>query len=326
MKKYLPAVLLLLLFFIVSPSQVVAVHRKFVLGTSTNSSPNIPPTVEGPGLLLPDSPLFFLDELKQQVRLFSAITSESKANIHADIAGERLAELRFMLARDNEHGVRTALLGIMDHLKSASSQVNSAKMSGKSVERLAKTINAAIETKQQALDVLEKESGGELRALVTTVQEGLLVAKVEVEDSLSADDLANEVRDDLERKTHQRMSTVTLSTKELQDDIAELNKQASEAAQKALLRREEALRTAITQKSESLRKEQERLLLAEKAKQDELIKVQKNSADQAAIAIQSAQEAAKKFQASQQAATALRALDVKEAASNVAGSQTSHAQ
>src|SRR5258708_4914260 len=55
-----------LLFLIVSQGSAFA-QEQAVLGVETQPAvmPSIPPTSEGPGLLLPDSPFFFLDKLKQ---------------------------------------------------------------------------------------------------------------------------------------------------------------------------------------------------------------------------------------------------------------------
>ena len=97
-----------LAFLVVKPT--FAHHQQQVLGVATISADTlqnlqIPSTSEGPGLILPDSPLFFLDQLKQEFRLFLVFTPEAKAKIHASIAGERMAELRFMVQKNSKRGI-----------------------------------------------------------------------------------------------------------------------------------------------------------------------------------------------------------------------------
>ena len=143
---------------IFSPS-AIASHRAQVLGDATVPSDlSIPPTGEGPGILLPDSPFFFLDELKQNLRLFLAFNPEVKAKVHAAIAGERLAELQFMLAKNNEDGIRIALLGVSDNLKKAAEDLSRAKLKGKDIKILAKTLNDSIKEKREKLSFLEYQA------------------------------------------------------------------------------------------------------------------------------------------------------------------------
>src|ERR1035437_4242316 len=55
---------------VLSSGIVFADHQQDVLGVASAPVLSIPPTSDGPGLILPDSPLFFLDQIKQEVRLF----------------------------------------------------------------------------------------------------------------------------------------------------------------------------------------------------------------------------------------------------------------
>ena len=196
---------------------------------------SIPPTAEGPGIILPDSPLFFLDELKQNVRLFLAFTPEAKAKIHTAVAGERLAELQFMLAKDNRGGIRTALAGVSDNLQKAAEDLALAKLQGKNIQLLAKTTNDSIKDKQSKLSFLENQAGGELRAQVQATKEALKVAKRDVENYLPADLLANEVQDDLRLEVEDGLNRASISAKGLTHAIDALNKLASQANQQGAL-------------------------------------------------------------------------------------------
>ncbi len=298
---------LILIFLLASSKAVLAFHQRQVLGDSTSSSEiSIPPTVEGPGLILPDSPLFFLDQVKQNVRLLLAFTPEAKAKVHKDIAGERMAELRFMLAKNNQQAVRTALLGVSDNLKKATEDVSAAKLTGRNVSIIAKSINDDIKAKREVLDILQRQGGGELKSQAKSVDEALKTAKVEVEDALPEAELENEIRDDLERNASLEVREASESAREIKRDLEELDKQANEAAGKALKRREEAVKKAIEERNEALKRVEERLLQAEKKKQDKLLEVHGKAAEQAKEAVEKAKEAAEKFQKAQQTVSEIR--------------------
>ena len=123
-------------------SSASAHHRKRVLGVSTfTTTPSLPPTIEGPGFILPSSPLFFVDQFKQEIRLAFAFSPERKAKVYSQIAGERLAELRFELEKNNEKGIQTALEGMNQNIKGAAENIARAQLSGKNVAQTAKEIN-----------------------------------------------------------------------------------------------------------------------------------------------------------------------------------------
>lgn len=281
------------LLILVSVDRVYANHKAQVLGDSTtNADLSIPPTTEGPGLILPDSPLFFLDQLKQDFRLLLAFTPETRATIYKDIAGERIAELRFMLAKNNLDAAKVALDGVASNLKNAAVQVGQAKLTGRNVDTLAKTINDDIKAKQETLDLLENQATGEIKTQVASVQESLLKAKVEVEDALPEQELKNEIKSDLSRKAERKVDEASDSARELQRDLDELNKEAGEASKKSLSAREKAIKKAIGEKNEALKKVEEKLLETEQKKQEKLLEVQGKVSEQAKEAIKKAQEAA----------------------------------
>lgn len=309
MTKIVKLLVLILVFFVfsallVSPS-AMAGYREQVLAAET-SNVQIPPTTDGPGLILPDSPLFFLDNFKQNVRLFLAFTPEEKAKVHAQIAGERLAELRFMLVKGNQEGIRTALLGVSDNLSKSADNLETAKLSGKDVSKLAVEINQNIKNKQQNFDLLKVQGNGNIAALANAALQSLFEAKVRVEDSLPADQLENEIRNDLNRRAQERIVEASASAKELEADLDELNSQASEAARRSLKVREEALQKAIAQKDEALKRVEQNLLNIEKQKQEEFLKAQNEASFQAKDAIEKARAAALKFQNSQKVLNEIR--------------------
>lgn len=216
--------LLLLIVYVVFPRIVLASNREQVLGQDTESSvPIMSPTAEGPGLILPDSPFFILDELKQSLRLAFAVTPEAKARIHTAIAGERLAELRYMLARNNSHGIEVALSGVAGNLELAANALSQSQFSGHDVSKIALSMSVDIKAKQKILDDLESKSSGALRSQIALAQEKILSAKLTVEDSLPQDESSKELTDDLKRNVDRETKNIKASVDRLSKNLDTLN-------------------------------------------------------------------------------------------------------
>jgi len=242
---FLLSVSLTSVIVVLSSGPVSANHQADVLGVASAPTLSIPPTAEGPGLVLPDSPLFFIDQIKQELRLFLAFASEQKAKIHNTIAGERLAELQIMLAKDNIPGIRIALQGVSDNLRGAAEDLANAKLTGRNISLLAKEINDSIKDKQKALLFLEEQATGEIKAQVVAAKEALKIAKVSVEENLPTDLMINETIDDLNQQIGDNINRANLSATEINRAINILTKLASSTAQKSqLLQKEDLMRVS----------------------------------------------------------------------------------
>lgn len=294
----LTCVVFIVLFFLwVSQDPALAHHRKKVLGDSTTSSELVfPPVTSGPGFILPDSPLYFLDQVFQAAKLATAFDSQAKAKVRAQIAGERLAELRIMLSRNRPEGINTALDQLTKETGAASRNLSDAAASGQNVSTLARELNETIKVQRQLLGALENQTAGTLRLQFKTARRALKEAKVEVEDQLPEDELEKEIEEGLEDEVEEEVEEASRSARKIERDLEGLNREASEAAKKALKRREETLRKAIEDKNEEIKKSEERLFEEEKRKQGKVLEVRKEVAEQARKAIKEAQEAAKKFE------------------------------
>lgn len=224
-----------------------------VLGLAT-SNLSIPPTVEGPGFLLPDSPFYFLDGWKQQVRLFFAFGPEAKAIVYNSVAGERLAELRFMLLKHNAKGAEIALDGLRENSKNAAESLNQAHLMGQNVNETARTLNTSLKERLTTLDGLERQAKGEMQAAVHLVTATLVDAKSVVEDSLPVGDLAGEVQYDADRVVFQNLSVAQTTAEQLKTALNELQKQASDAAAKSQINRAQALQNAVQEQQDTLQK------------------------------------------------------------------------
>jgi len=292
-RKYLAIFLVLFLFLITASSSYA--YRKEVLGIEDQNL-SIAPTTEGPGIFLPDSPFFFLDQLKQNVRIALTFTPEEKAKVYTSIAGERLAELRFMLDKKNLAAVKTDLDAISDSYKLAVDQVTFAKMSGRDVSILAKEVNDSIKAKQKVLDELHIKAEGEVENSVRAAADGLTIAKAKVENSLSDADLENEIKDDMARDTELKLHDAKKSAIDLRESLEELEDEATNAAKESLDKREQALKEAIKEKNEALRKTEERKLELEKKKQNMLLEMQQTAIENAKEIVEKAEETAKTFE------------------------------
>jgi len=285
---------LFFVFFLALPKTALGYHYKEVLAAeSTNLT--IPPTVEGPGIFLPDSPFFFLDEIKQNVRLLLAYTSEQKATVHSAIAGERMAELRYMLAANNEKGIGVALNGVNENFKDAAEDLSQARFSGREVSVLAKQINDQIKEKINVLSELEDQTTGEKKLVLNTVSSGLFKSKVKIEDGLSESDLKNEIRDDLNWKAERDLRQTNDSATELKMSLEDLRIEATQSANSSLKRRESALQQAIAEKNTELLRTEQKLLEQEKLQQYNITKLSEDALKDATAIVENATAVSEKF-------------------------------
>ncbi len=292
MGKIKLAIPLLVALFLLTASGAFAHHREKVLGVSTQSSDlSFPEEVTaGPGAILPDSPFYVLDTFWQQVKLSIARSPEDKAKVRAQIAGERLAELRIMLSQNDPAGIDRALTQLTKETEDAANELSNASASGKEVGEAAKQLNEAIKIQRDILGKLSDQSAGTLRLKFKTTREALKASKVEVEDELPEDLLENEIEDELENEIEDDAHEAEDLTEALEDQIEELQKQASESAKKQEKKRAEAILKAIEAKNDQLKKETEALLKAEKKETEEAKKQQESLREKAKKAAEAARE------------------------------------
>jgi len=297
----------------VAPKPAFSHHQGRVLGDSTTSSQIVfPPVTAGAGFILPDSPLYFLDEIFQEVRLLLAFTPERQAKIRALIAGERLAELRIMMNRSNPNGITTALNNLTKVSTQMAASLTDAAASGSDVKLLAKELNETIKSHRKILGILANQTDGTLRLQIKAAREALKEAKVEIEDELEEDELENEIEEDVDDEIDEAVEEATGSARKLEHAIDVLTKLASEAAAKQQTRREEALRHAIEVKNDALRRQAEKLFEEDLKKHKKILEAQKKANKKALEAIEKAQKAAEEFEEAQDELEEIRNQSVGE--------------
>jgi hypothetical protein len=257
------------------------------------SLPVLPPTVEGPGLLLPDSPLYFLDEWKQKLRLLFSITPEQKAYAYQKIAGERLAELRFVL-QNNETDLALRTLDAYAHAwKGAGDSIQEASMRGGDTSMIASSLYEDLLTKRSTLDGLSAGSNGELQKRIEGTQIAVEQARVLIQSGLSDEAFEQAVVDEARRlairdaiDTLQAAQRLEISSKELVDETL------TEAQR---LRRADAIGKAIEDLSVEQRAARAIAYEEEIRRIDMKLKLQRDAASQAAEIVRKARQTAEQF-------------------------------
>lgn len=274
--KYTLGLLFIVVVFTLVTNPVWAHHKAEVLGDATASSQlNFPPVTSGPGYLLPDSPLYFLDNLKQTIRVALISDSAKRAETHMDIAGERLAELRIMVARNNDAAINSALFGMVWEVNQAAKSLTEAQASGKDVKKLASGINDTIKTQRDLLTTLIDQSSGATQLEFKAARRSLQESKIEVEDNLPEEELWRDIDETLSTNVSENIAENADLAKKLQLDLDRLDAMASQAAQRAIEERTQALQKAMDSDNAAEIAAQKKMLADEKAKQDKLITAEK---------------------------------------------------
>ncbi len=234
MGKKLVVLSLVFCLFLIAAYPTFANHRREVLGESTQAAELIFPQVSaGPGFLLPDSPFYIFDVIWQKIRVATAFSSEGKAKIHAQVAGERLAELRIMLSRNNPEGISIALSQMQKEADSASQNLSDAGAAGEDVEEAAKTLNEAIKLQRKVLGILAGQTGGQLRLQIKATREALKLSKTEVEDELPDELLENEIEEQEKDELEEDIEDALDLAEDIEDELEDGDKQASRDAKQA---------------------------------------------------------------------------------------------
>lgn len=192
-----------------------------------------PPISSGPGYILPDSPFYSVDKIYQRVRLALIFSADNRARMHNQIAGERLAELRVMTARDHQEGVDKALSELSWELDSATTELNDAKAQGKEVKELAIEINQSIAQKKVSLEsVAQQVIGTAFEQKLLAVVASLREVKVFAEEALPEAEREQELALSTEEELENAVLGVSSSAAKLEKKLALYEKHASKAAEK----------------------------------------------------------------------------------------------
>ncbi len=309
-KLFIAVIIFLFLVSYSSPHARAHEYKKAVLGDSVEASDIVvPPVTAGPGIILPDSPFYGLDKAIQNLKLFLAFQPERKAEMHDLIAKERLSELRIMMAKNHKTGVTIALSELAKENESSARELRLASSEGKDVKKLALRINDSMKAQREFLDTISDQSTGSLKLQLKAAKEDLKMAKVEIEDELSEDELLKEVEETLAMDLEDDIEQASESAGGLSHSIDVLTKLASEAAEKELTNREETLRKVIASKNNSLKSKEEQKLVLERKKQEKVYQLNKEVVEQARETVEAAQATAEKYENAKKAEQELEQPD-----------------
>lgn len=264
--KIISALFTFIIVFVLTASVASADYRQEILGAS-NTHIDFPSVTAGPGYILPDSPFYFIDLFKQQIKLATAIGPRSRSITHIQIAGERLAEVRAMVERNNEAGIQKALSGLSSEIKFATNDLEDAAGQGKDVEKLAKMLTSVIKDQRSILAKVEAQTAGPLALQLLATSESLRFSKFSVEHYLPAPDQEHEMTANIFEQMDRAVLGASTTAEGIRVAAQELTKQASVSAQKTLDEKNQLLQNAVASGNKDEVKKAQDALVLETAKQ-----------------------------------------------------------
>jgi hypothetical protein len=233
MRRWIPVITVAL--FLSSSIPAAALVDKEVIGTSSSISDAVfPPITAGPGHILPDSPFYFADKLYQEFRLVLVFTPENRAELHTQIAHERLAELRVEAARNDQQGVDRALMELEHEAMAGAQDVRDASSQGKDVTQLARDIHQALTDYRSAVEMVEAQVPDTAFAQkLAATSDVLRDARVISEDALPQSDIEHEIAANVDTEVDNAVLGLKTSVDSLQKKMSIQQMLASKAAEKA---------------------------------------------------------------------------------------------
>lgn len=181
-----------------------AMYSEKALGANSENVVNdFPSVTSGPGHIMPDSRLYFIDKLYQEFKLAVALSPQERAKVHTQILGERLAELRVMQARNNKEAIITALTEVQRESLLAAQDIRDASAQGKDVSSLAKATHQALKDYHDALVAVASRYPdtlyeGQLLTAADTLKEARMITETTFSGTDRDNELATNAQNDLE--------------------------------------------------------------------------------------------------------------------------------
>lgn len=242
--------MLALVFLFVFTTPVFAHNRGLVLGEQTQTS--VPALAAGPGFLLPDSPLWFLDDWRDQLKLFLTVNAQERANLEVRVAAERLAELKILLAQNSPRGIDIALANLVSHIDAARDILQGEKARGRDVAGLAHDLNGAIDQEQEFLDTLLEITRPQERFLVRNAQIQVAQDELEIENELGEDERENETLRELAEGTREEIQEASAAARRAQQLSRQLGERADQTQREQLRNQSRNLERILEQQRSSL--------------------------------------------------------------------------
>ncbi len=288
-----------LAFVLILPTSVYANPISEVLGDSTGQQDiNFPSVTSGPGFILPDSPFYSLDKVYQRIRLALIFTADNRARLHNQIAGERLAELRVMMHRNNTKGIDSALFELSHESLAAANELKDASAQGRNIKQLASDINETLRRHQSVLydvasQMTETSIGEKIYITANSVRDAQLLAV----GVLPAEDQENEIAQVIEDELDRTVLGVSTQSQKLEKRLTTFERNASRSAEKRAEKElKEKNKTVKKEIKSKYQLEREKVLEQKKAQLKKLQEQRKKQIEEVRKIVKEAQEAAKKLQ------------------------------
>lgn len=292
---------ILIAFFVFAVSPAYAAYQEDVLSETTSTATiNFPPVTAGTGHVLPDSPFYFVDNLFQKTKIFFAFTAERRALVYSQILGERLAELRVMMQRNNLSAIHEVLNAMDREARSSSYAIADARSQGKDIGATAEQINNTLQAYRNILGVVSVQSAAEVGLHIDAVRDSMLSAKLKVEDSLTGEIYKDAIATDFENEMDTQVLGAKIKADSLERRLNFFEKRASNSSE---------LQEASKSANEKLDDKKRKLREEQKKKREALVKLQKERIAQTKEAIKKAREAAEKYKEAQEVERELRKED-----------------
>jgi len=277
------------LIFQLTASDANAMRRAQVLGeeTSTDVFPSVP---YGAGFILPDSPLYFVDNVYQRLKLAFAFTPSKKIQVRSQILGERLAEARVMESRNQYVGLSRALDEMAGEAELLVKDMNDADANGVDLSSISKEVNDTIAYHREVLKTVGENSQDAVAERVQSTRDSLLASKMSVEDYLPEKYLTEEIENDLEDELDTQVLGVETTTKRLEKTIDRMEKQASKSSEKQFQNEEKQLEKET---KKNLKEQRAKLLQELKEKKKRILEERKKKAQEVREAAKQTREAAR---------------------------------
>ena len=193
------ALLLVFIAFVLVSGQT---NHTNVLGANDKTVNVEIPNNQGPGLLLPDSPLYILDIVKNNLKvLLVSYDSRQEAKMHLQVAGERIAEIKILLGKGpNPGGLDASLASLVAHTNGAAESIQAARNKGLNVDALAQELNTTVDNERESLKILARVTTPALALKLKSAELGLEQSDSKIEAFLPKDLLANETKREVEQK------------------------------------------------------------------------------------------------------------------------------
>lgn len=199
---------------------------------------NAQTTETKPGLT-PESSLYFLDRLGENLQEFFTFNKEAKARLQIEFANERIAEIKILIETKGPEtkGIEKARALLIENVAHAASIIKEVKSSGKDVSVLAKELDDEFDMQEEILvqtfqDARKKLNEERLLAVQNLIEQAQQLGKLEEVKGLKeqAQKLVSE-GEALKEKQEEIKASFREEKKKIEEELDDRDKKEDEEGQ-----------------------------------------------------------------------------------------------